>query len=1827
MNACAIKPCVGKDDNGNPIYSKLFDDLLYYFGKNHRDLAVKWYGRLTLPRFVEDNLLIGDFDENGELKFHSAKALRPDMDVYAEVAIENLEKEYLRIDGHEATTFEQAIDLAEQFNNNNDTFNKDYVAVVTKEQLHEWDDNKSQYRVHLSKRENLAAMEQSRETIRTTELQNKMLDLLQSYGINVSFVNNPAYKGKFTTQRVDQTMDALWNLISISTSNKNEYELDEAMAEACGQFAVAALEENDLVKRAKEILTDNVVAALVKKYKLNPENYNNAETLLGYLVGQHILSKLQKEKDSQLNALGRFCSRIWAKIKSVIKHINPRKISQIRKEAEELADKIAVGFVEKSEDISADEALKQDITRYAINNVQGETDAKKVIKGVATHLSHLIEQVKKVQSDDKSGKIGYTLSELRKLRGKALDAYRSGNMSEKEMQTFITNSIIEILQSLYNQLSADESLIVDALDEDSLRQALADPDHFIENMGAIGRKIFIASQMLEHLESILSVTANDGFIKTLQQFTQVDGVSLQQMNGRLQKLLIDKSDLVRNAQLTFFQRFLEDFYSARYIQESTHIVFRPLSEGGAFQKIDPKQYSIQNMLTEYREVGLFGVPFSFFTSASNSNDYILQIANMYAKSGKKRIQDHDNEAWQALDNLRYKLSKINRSHGGHSDRCDVFYERDENGQLTGNLISQWHWGQWEQDRQEFKNKIFALWKELYPNLKDASSEERSSSWQAFFKTFNSAWNKGTYDQQLDKNGNPVGTSSVFTYLDDEGNTVIASTDVLKESDFRALVDTIKKLGLWGEQDGFYVQYDEDNNAYSLCYSFRTHSKWDMMTEPNGNPIAERDDEGNIIYETDKDGNPVYEYDDEGNPHQKVVPDYDYRPSDIYEDEDYNGLNNEEKEWLQEYMQWKYELESTYLLPGTASLIRAPQFRGRFINKLRNYQKANGNIRGSWEAMRHIPPTAFKNIFVEDAEDTDYGSYWHYQNGEDLFGDYDSQFLENVERIPLYGIERLKDTRMLSTDLLGKSLAYADMAHSYHEAYNMLGVLETGRSVINRRKAHWFANWRFSKLVDKFVYGKNQWFAFAEKVSRRKRMTITKTTNWLQKMASLVFLGGNVHSATANALMGLSEIFREAVVGHYFNLKDFSVAMAQYAGVVSLTEGERRFWGQDGIELHPGKSIKSNDVLSMMIRKFDILGDVQDRNRNWNTRSTQMTILASRLAWMPYHVADHFMQVVPFLMVANNTFVYDKEGNKIKFMDLYEVRYDDNGRRMLAIKEEYMPDRDQEGNYLAPKIFFNKLTAEDDEALSECVDAIDTAVYDEDTGLTECKKDYKDLLTKTGLLDAPNLSYIHDKLMMIRKHNALTDEESVMYMELGLKIRAREITNQMHGIYNTEDKTLAQSIAAGNILSSMKGYAYGMIIRRFGGHKYNAALGEETVGSMRAGLVMNLYYLSNFFKQPGHGLFSLLTAAGTMSANVAYFMPGVSSLLPSTVLFVTQLAAYGYTFLNHDKLRRDGFSEAQIIAARRCAVDYMGIAVTKLLNIMLSGMLASGDGDDDGDYSDLDPNECFLDKNGKIIFIKGKPMFKSKYEADPDNPNRPMIDKQGKYVKKKEEGIPRNTIRDAEWWTAVAYYFTNRLDYEQSVFNMVPAMSSEYQTLFNFTPVTAKGIGRVFELVTLGLGTLWFVKRPGLIVDGDPISINDKPSAENCYTHNGEVIYIKGVPMYKSLYEPDPDDPNRPKIDKEGHYVKRETSTVDDVIGEYYYMQNGKGYSKGDSKFWHQLYGVLPYIRTMQAMNIDDDGLFHAIRRFSKWATGTEIGSKEPKELTEDFRYVNRISKF
>lgn len=372
----------------------------------------------------------------------------------------------------------------------------------------------------------------------------------------------------------------------------------------------------------------------------------------------------------------------------------------------------------------------------------------------------------------------------------------------------------------------------------------------------------------------------------------------------------------------------------------------------------------------------------------------------------------------------------------------------------------------------------------------------------------------------------------------------------------------------------------------------------------------------------------------------------YVPNDAYHNDKYDSLMAKYpglQGWYNDYMALKTSLDER-LPEGSTLSVRMPQFKGTFTSEVKNRSLYESKA----SALKHSLRTSFLENFCESSEDQDFGSLNTYNSEEEeLFGNAIDYEKEKMHRLPLFGINKLKDMAELSTDLFHSTLAYASMANSYLAMSQIVDTLEVGSEVLNRRKVAGIeseevrkknksnAYNRYLKFLDKQVYGIG--------VKRHKFGPIVweKIVGTLSGLAGKLFLGGNVVGGMVNTGTGFNEIFKEAASGEYYNLKDWANANKLYFS--SFIDN----W------MDYGQETKSNR-LSLFAKHFNALGDNRVDQKNWRTTNSRIYNMFSQSLFLPYKSGDHYMQLMSYLALAHGTKLWDENGNKTDLYHSYEV---------------------------------------------------------------------------------------------------------------------------------------------------------------------------------------------------------------------------------------------------------------------------------------------------------------------------------------------------------------------------------------------------------------------------------------------------------------------------------------------------------------------------------------------------------------------------------------------
>ena len=1197
-------------------------------------------------------------------------------------------------------TYSDAVAKLQSFNRNN-SFKDRFMATL------KYDETTGKFNLSVVPR-NANEEAKLQKEISNRSIQERIMYYLNKAGVSVEFIEQDDKKGgRYSTINAEKTADGLYSLIKIA---KGE-DVTAALAEEAGHFAVGALGNSPLVKRLMELLTPEVQKRILgDEYSEKELGLNSRREVAGSLVGRALRQEIDRKAPWQ-----RLAYRIADLAKRIFHTIKGDEVYNAVSEAKKIADQIAGGFMSSNFDGNVETALETKETLYSAK----ESFNKQKYRDVVNRLNLTVARLKSVDNN----------LFATKLQAILLDSVDFDNDAEffSNMPTY-AKKLRQVSIFLQNSIAL----------EDVISKAIT-PVRGAENLRGNVNDVRIT----DSLGRVVSVNLSQAL------------TSLREANGFLQSALIAR-------QKQFFLRFCEDTLQAKYVRRSAKVIFNPkgkTTDGRKGTWLDLRRggkITVEDMLTSLEsDISLFE---RYLGSMSNNSDIIGQIADKATKAVNKFADDLTNQCWDQLRILQDRLKKM----GFSTSDMSFLYERSaRTGELTGNIMSDMNWGDYESDYKEFKDTEFENFKNSLPNWDSMTEFEKGVQWDAYFRPEVRAWHKihSTYDQLRGR------------YI---------PNDTYANPEFQALM---------------------------------------------------------LLH---------------------------------------NGLRG----WYNDYMQLKADLDSR-LPEGSTLEVRLPQFKGTFMNRMRNASLTEGRGKAFGHALRG----SIMETFCESSEDTDYGSNNTYNSeDEEKFGNALAYEKEKINRLPLFGINKLQDMSELSTNLMQSTLAYAGMANSYAALSQIVDVFEVGTEVLNKRavkgilteeerkKGKSRAFNRYIKFLDKQVYGIS-----STKHKIGKKVIFEKIISALSSFGGKYFLAGNVAGGMVNTMTGFNEIFKEAISGEYFDVKDFTRANKLYfSGFVDN-------WLDYG-------SNNTDNKTALFIRHFNILGDNRQEQREWG-RHSRIYNMFSKSLMLPYKSGDHYMQSISYLAVASKIKLYDENGLQVPMYNAYHVvdNVDSYGRKKgktIELKGTFFKGKESKTEYDMIQSILGKIQVASSSPLGLAIN------------LSQEETDY---LVNKGLSVTNNntVKALEDTAYSL----TWTIDDESKFMD-----KCREINNRLHGIYNNQDKTAFHGTWYGNAVLAMRGWAIGNAERIFAPSHYSLALGREVEGTLNTVAKAMAYA---FTDRAGWKL--------TMRAILLPFGKNSAKMMYSA-----------------------GFSTNQIRNMRRNWADFLWLGMLGLI----CGLTSAGDDDDD-----------------------------------------------------------------------------------------------------------------------------------------------------------------------------------------------------------------------------------------------------------------------------------------
>lgn len=651
------------------------------------------------------------------------------------------------------------------------------------------------------------------------------------------------------------------------------------------------------------------------------------------------------------------------------------------------------------------------------------------------------------------------------------------------------------------------------------------------------------------------------------------------------------------------------------------------------------------------------------------------------------------------------------------------------------------------------------------------------------------------------------------------------------------------------------------------------------------------------------------------------------PNALYKSDSWNKLEKKYppkgkdsiRRLVHDYMQLKQDLDSQLPAGATVSY-RLPQFRGTFMNSVRNKAiSEEGHFKKTKSWFKTFGRRVFLESFVETADDTDYGDMTTMNHpDEELLGtklDFES---ERGSRLPIFGVNKLKNMNDFSSDIFQSTLAYASMANSYAFLNDVVSGLEVGRAALATRdknikggnsvenfKSRAYS--RYCKFLDKQVYGISSSY-YGLTLPNGKRILVNKILQNLSSLGGALFLKGNVLGGSVNTLTGFNNIFKEAVTCDYFTVNDWTKAHKYYFSNFVNMWSPVNFFGYSG---DLGK-LKKNNKLDLFLQQMNALSNNREKFKSWHTSRSVFNNLYRMSGYLPYSSGDHYMQAMSYLAVANGTTLYNLDGTAAS--NLWEAwqkttNWDDKKEFAKGTSLEFnrfCPLNASEitsekisntGVYLkAPSknsdIFHEWLYIQNPQFFDVGFRSQHIHEYDDyrkkfstlsDEELLKHQSSQlsllKSILEKVETILSPSSSPLlrptftsEEKEYLTTKNVGLGEYNDILQVvreEIYRKIwtkadesaymdKCREINNRLHGIYNNQDKTAWHNNLYFNAFLAMKGWALGYLEHMFSNNHYSITLGKDVEGFVNTALKIPFSVaMSKLYKEEGMGIRDML----------------------------------------------------------------------------------------------------------------------------------------------------------------------------------------------------------------------------------------------------------------------------------------------------------------------------------------------------------------------------------
>ena len=582
-----------------------------------------YYEMAIDPKF-KDTLPEGvRFDDNGEILFRD----------FAEVVGLTDEKiDTLKALNQELKAgiygFQDSIEKVAQFNRNS-LPNSKYMAILSAT------NESGKFAISVVERSS-AVEEALANEVAGWHMTEQLRFHLAQAGVSASFIDEDY--SRYSTKNAEKNANGLYELIEFS---KNKHGIKEYSEEA-GHLIVGTMTNSPLLSRMMDLITPEMVDTLLGKDR--PFSESAIREAAGVLVGQVLHSELKYQ-----GPIGKLINRLIQASTKIFSKLSSKQVRQDIIQAKEIGKQFVEQFLTGKLERGAEEAIKTVETLYN----RARTEYEGLVYKLSDEMARVAEELRIVQP-----KISELLEQaLNSIQLEALQMH----------QDHVT---VQALIPLLSRLVQISDLVIDTAIKGTgggLPMYGIEATKNLQDMA----KSLVAFEKLSKMWGSLS--------GEFQNFANSRSLDLEQAGDPIKTLdsMLSKTSATFNRAYKAGARkvtiaWLQRMYGARHVARQLNY------EWFDWKKVETETIDLEKIVDILEEDDAWGS--DMLASLANSVDLGAQfldsaIKGAYHAADQQSIQDS-----VRLKELEKKAKDLNIN-------TSKFYEKDEDGHLTGNLVT------------------------------------------------------------------------------------------------------------------------------------------------------------------------------------------------------------------------------------------------------------------------------------------------------------------------------------------------------------------------------------------------------------------------------------------------------------------------------------------------------------------------------------------------------------------------------------------------------------------------------------------------------------------------------------------------------------------------------------------------------------------------------------------------------------------------------------------------------------------------------------------------------------------------------------------------------------------------------------------------------------------------------------------------------------------------------------------------------------------------------------------------------------------------------------